>query len=89
MKARLQFLFALVLLICPMMAASQSVEEPVVLRVAYENKTHSRQFQAAHPELSERIWDAIGELREEKLAALADAYLSDEGALIKSISELE
>lgn len=39
----------------------------------------SRQFKAANPALSEQIWDAIGELRNEKLEALAQTYLSEPG----------
>jgi polar amino acid transport system substrate-binding protein len=39
----------------------------------------SREFKAAHPELAEHIWNAIGELREEKLEALAQPYLSESG----------
>ena len=39
----------------------------------------SRQFQAANPELSEKIWNAIGELREEKLEALEQPYLAEPG----------
>jgi len=39
----------------------------------------SRQFKAANPELAEQIWNAIGELREEKLEALAQPYLSESG----------
>ncbi|AOY88345.1 amino acid ABC transporter [Marinobacter salinus] len=40
----------------------------------------SRQFKAAHPDLSERIWDEIGKLREEKLNALSRSYLAKPGA---------
>ncbi|OAN93662.1 amino acid ABC transporter [Marinobacter sp. EhC06] len=39
----------------------------------------SREFKAANPELAEQIWDAIGELREEKLETLAQPYLSEPG----------
>ena len=39
----------------------------------------SREFKATNPELAEHIWDAIGELREEKLEALAQPYLSEPG----------
>ena len=39
----------------------------------------SRQFKAANPVLSEQIWDAIGELRNEQLEALAQPYLSEPG----------
>lgn len=39
----------------------------------------SREFKAANPELAEQIWNAIGELREEKLEALAQPYLSEPG----------
>ena len=39
----------------------------------------SREFKAANPELAEQIWNAIGELREEKLEALAQPYLSESG----------
>lgn len=39
----------------------------------------SRAFKAAKPELAEQIWNAIGELREEKLEALAKPYLSEPG----------
>lgn len=54
-----------------------------IVRIAPPLKTKpyylmlSRQFKAAHPELSEQIWDAIGELREEKLETLARPYLSE------------
>jgi polar amino acid transport system substrate-binding protein len=39
----------------------------------------SQEFKAANPELAEQIWNAIGELREEKLEALAQPYLSAPG----------
>ena len=39
----------------------------------------SREFKAANPEPAEHIWNAIGELREEKLEALAQPYLSESG----------
>ena len=39
----------------------------------------SRQFKAENPELAEHIWNVIGKLREEKLEALAQPYLSDPG----------
>lgn len=39
----------------------------------------SREFRAANPDLAEQIWNAIGELREEKLEALAKPYLSEPG----------
>jgi polar amino acid transport system substrate-binding protein len=37
----------------------------------------SRQFKEEQPELSEQIWDAIGQLREEKLETLSQSYLSE------------
>lgn len=36
----------------------------------------SKSFYQRHPELSEQIWDAIGELRENKLTEINDKYLS-------------
>lgn len=39
----------------------------------------SRQFKAENPELAEHIWNVIGKLREEKLEALAQPYLSEPG----------
>ncbi|PPI83829.1 amino acid ABC transporter [Marinobacter maroccanus] len=39
----------------------------------------SREFKATNPELAELIWNAIGELREEKLEDLAQPYLSEPG----------
>lgn len=35
----------------------------------------SRQFKAAHPELSEHIWDAVAELRRDKLKGIAQTYI--------------
>jgi len=37
----------------------------------------SRQFKAENPELSEQIWNAVGQLRQEKLEALSQSYLSE------------
>lgn len=34
----------------------------------------SHQFSEKHPELSEKIWDAVAELRQEKLAKLTEKY---------------
>ncbi|WP_240339408.1 transporter substrate-binding domain-containing protein [Marinobacter sp. BW6] len=39
----------------------------------------SRQFKEANPELAEQIWNALGELRKEKLEALARPYSSEPG----------
>ena len=37
----------------------------------------SRQFKAEHPELSEAIWNAVGELREDQLEDIAQTYFTE------------
>lgn len=47
----------------------------------------SRHFKAENPELSEKIWDAVGQLREEKLGALSQSYISDAGTPPDTMSQ--
>lgn len=69
------------------LAGIQRVEPPLSTKPYY--LMLSRQFHSANPELAERIWNAIGRLREEKMELLSDAYLADEDALIESINEFD
>ncbi|WP_339752276.1 transporter substrate-binding domain-containing protein [uncultured Marinobacter sp.] len=45
----------------------------------------SRQFKAANPDLSEQIWDAVAQLRKEKLEALSRSYISEATESAKAI----
>ncbi|MBU2954263.1 substrate-binding periplasmic protein [Marinobacter sp. F3R08] len=45
----------------------------------------SRQFKAANPQLSEQIWNAVRQLRKEKLEALSQPYLSKPGTPTQTV----